>query len=273
MDISARGLALIKDYEGYSADAYLCSEGVPTIGWGSTRWDVKRAVKLGDRCTVEQAEQLLRKELQRVEDAIDSAVKVPLSQGQFDAICSLGFNIGTGWITGIGHAQATFIKYLNKGQYDKVPSEFLKFKRGANTGNAINGLLNRRKREVAELWLADYQPHSDVAATPVPVVTTVPTEAPMAQAVTEDKPTPAQAVNNSASAKSALVGLASTAYLAISNGYSWLFDVAKEAGPQVIALKTNVGVFDSLVKLTPTLLAALTAITLIVVIVRKIATR
>jgi lysozyme len=273
MDISQRGLALIKDYEGYSAEAYLCSEGVPTIGWGSTRWDAKRPVKLGDECTVDQAETLLRKELQRVEDAIDAAVKVPVSQGQFDAICSLGFNIGTGWISGVGHPQATFIRYLNKGEYEKVPSEFLKFRRGANTGNAIDGLLNRRKREVAELWLADYQPHSEVASTPVPVVATVPTEAPMPQAVTEVKPSPVEAVQNSASAKSALVGLASTAYLTISNGYSWLFDVAKEAGPQVIALRTNVGVFDSLVKLTPTLLAALTAITLIVVIVRKIATR
>ena len=61
-DISERGLALIKDYESYSEKAYLCPEGVPTIGWGSIRWSASRPVKLGETCTVDQAEMLIRKE-------------------------------------------------------------------------------------------------------------------------------------------------------------------------------------------------------------------
>ena len=37
MDIGANGLALIKGFEGFRADAYLDSGGIPTIGYGTTK--------------------------------------------------------------------------------------------------------------------------------------------------------------------------------------------------------------------------------------------
>src|SRR4030067_35825 len=78
MDISHRGLDLIKKWEAFYAHAYDDGEGVWTIGWGTIRWDLKTPVKKGDVITREEAERQLRKELQRVEDAVDSAVRVPL---------------------------------------------------------------------------------------------------------------------------------------------------------------------------------------------------
>jgi lysozyme len=270
MDISQRGLALIKDYEGYSATAYLCPEGVPTIGWGSTRWSPNRAVKMGDTCSKEQAEKILLDEVRRIEDAIDDSVHVKLTQGEFDCLCSWGFNVGTGWITGKGHQQATLIKYLNKGQYSKVPSELLKFKRGANTGNAIGGLLNRRKREISELWFADYVEYSEEAATPVAVPKTDPTIAPMPQAVEPEQGSVKDAVKESWTIKGAIVAGISYVTQQIIASYDTIFGVAKEAGPEILALKTTIAPFDPLMKLAQGGLALLVVTGIVIVVVRRL---
>ena len=54
MEISQEGIALIKRFEGCELQAYKCSAGVPTIGFGSTR-----GVKMGMEITQERAEALL----------------------------------------------------------------------------------------------------------------------------------------------------------------------------------------------------------------------
>jgi len=51
MDISQRGLDLIKKWEAFYAHAYDDGEGVWTIGWGTIRWDLKTPVKKGDVIT------------------------------------------------------------------------------------------------------------------------------------------------------------------------------------------------------------------------------
>ncbi len=237
MDISQHGLDLIKDYESYKGKAYLCPEGVPTIGWGSIRWSANRPVKLGDTCTVDQAEDLLRKEVILVEDAIDSSVHVPLSQGQFDCLCSWGYNVGTGWISGKGHQQAMLIKLLNKGQYDKVPSELLKFKNGAKSGKSYDGLLNRRKRELKELWFADH-----VFTTPVKTTTEPPeTVSSMPQAVAPEKGSLKEA------AKSPTNVSAATGLLA-AVGAAWqnLGSVASDTTAEVAISKQNLSGFEAL---------------------------
>lgn len=43
--ISAKGIALIKVFEGFSAKAYRCPANVPTIGYGTTRYPDGRPVK------------------------------------------------------------------------------------------------------------------------------------------------------------------------------------------------------------------------------------
>ncbi len=234
-DISARGLALVKDYEAYAGEAYDDGEGVWTLGWGCIRWDANTPVKKGDRCTVDQAEQLLRKEISRVEDAIDVTVKVPLTQGQYDCLTSLFFNIGIGWCTGHGHQQATLIKYLNKGQYEKVPSELLKFRKGANTGNVINGLINRRKRELQELWF-----HEGEA--PAPAVAKAPE--PMPQAVAPDVPSTVSVIKNSGTAKVAGGGIVA----ALVQMWTWTFGAVKEAGVEAVSNQQALGPFGALFK-------------------------
>ncbi len=267
MDISPAGLDLIKKWEGFYPNAYDDGEGVWTIGYGTVRWDLKTPVKKGDSITKEEAERQLRKELQRVEDAIDESIKQPINQCEFDSFCATFYNIGTGWCTGKGHQQATFVKNFNAGRKDLVPAGMLQFTRGANSGKVYQGLLNRRRDEV-KLFLSPA-----VAVAPHDETKPVPDE-PMPQAVAPAPVSVVKTVKTSQTIKGAI--LAALAFLADKavSAYDWLFSVAKEAGPEVLSLKTAVGPFDALFGLLkasmPLVLGALTIAGIWIVIARRI---
>ena len=89
LSLGGRGSGLIKSFETLRLKAYLPTpEDVLTIGWGHTR-----GVKLGEVCTIEQAEKWF------VEDTASAIVAVrslpcQLTQSMFDALCSLVYNAG-----------------------------------------------------------------------------------------------------------------------------------------------------------------------------------
>lgn len=137
MRISPEGLAFIKQAEGCSLTAYKDSVGVWTIGVGHTR-----GVKPGDTCTDEQAEQYLLDDLESVYSDIEALVEVPLSQGQFDALCSWVFNLGGPALRG-----STLLKLLNQGNYDAARAQFGKWVKAG--GETLPGLVKRRAAEAA----------------------------------------------------------------------------------------------------------------------------
>jgi len=79
---------LIKRFEGLYLKAYVCPAGVLTIGYGHTR-----GVKPGDDINELQAEIYLREDLEEVEKQLNH-LSLPVNQNQFDALCSLVFNVG-----------------------------------------------------------------------------------------------------------------------------------------------------------------------------------
>jgi lysozyme len=142
------GLALIKRFEGLRLSAYLCSAGVPTIGYGHTK-----GVKLGDRCTVEQAEAWLLEDCQEAVDAVNRLVRVPVTQEQFDALVSFTFNLGADEdaddkAEGLG--DSTLLRLLNAGDYDSAAGQFEKWVKAG--GVRVEGLVRRRESE-RELFL------------------------------------------------------------------------------------------------------------------------
>ena len=141
MEISDVGLKLIAAHEGFRAKAYVCPAGVITIGYGTTRIGGK-AVKLGEVCTKEQAEYWLRADVAKFETAIEKLVKVPLTQGEFDALVSFVYNIGDG-----AFAKSTLLKKLNGGDKAGAASEFAKWNKGG--GVVLKGLVIRRVAERA----------------------------------------------------------------------------------------------------------------------------
>ncbi|MGU6847527.1 lysozyme [Salmonella enterica subsp. enterica serovar Sandiego] len=141
MNISARGLAALKREEGCKLTAYPDSRGVWTIGTGHTGKVDGIAVHKGMTITQDTADRLLRDDLSWVEHCITERVTVPLNQNQYDALCSLIFNIGANAFTGSGVR-----RYLNAGNYTAAADAFLKWSR---SGSNPTLLAPRRGRERA----------------------------------------------------------------------------------------------------------------------------
>jgi lysozyme len=132
---SLNGLALTKSFEGCRLVAYQDQAGVWTIGYGHTR-----DVKAGDTCTQEQADKWLLEDIAFAENCVNSKVKVPLIQSQFDALVDFVFNLGCG-----AFRSSTLLKFVNKGDFKQASQEFKKWDHAG--GKVVAGLLKRRQAE------------------------------------------------------------------------------------------------------------------------------
>ncbi len=135
MKISAEGLSLIKKFEGCELEAYKCSAGVWTIGYGHTK-----GVEEGMTITKDQAEEMLLEELVEYEKAVEEAVHNQLDQCMFDALVSWTYNLGP---TNLN--SSTMLKVLNAGEYDEVPAQIKRWNKAG--GKVLEGLIRRREAE------------------------------------------------------------------------------------------------------------------------------
>ncbi|MFS9881824.1 lysozyme, partial [Salmonella enterica] len=141
MKISDSGLAALKREEGCKLTAYPDSRGVWTIGTGHTGKVDGVAVHKGMTITQDTADRLLRDDLSWVEHCIAERVTVVLNQNQYDALCSLIFNIGAS-----AFISSTVRRQLNAGNYTAAADAFLKWSRA---GSNPTILVPRRGRERA----------------------------------------------------------------------------------------------------------------------------
>ena len=135
MNTSAEGLALIKKFEGCELEAYQCSAGVWTIGYGHTK-DVVQGMTISK----EEAEQMLIDELHEYESYINEYVTAALSQNQFDALVSWVYNLGPANLKA-----STMLKVLNSGKYEDVPAQMKRWNKAG--GKVLEGLIRRREAE------------------------------------------------------------------------------------------------------------------------------
>ena len=142
METSSKGIALIKEFESFRATPYLCAAGVPTIGWGTTRYPDGKAVTLADKDITEAvADMYLHHDLTTFENAVNKALTIPIQQCQFDACISLCYNIGQG-----NFASSTLVKMLNAGTAPNlIAPQFLRWDKAK--GKSLAGLTRRRKAE------------------------------------------------------------------------------------------------------------------------------
>jgi lysozyme len=135
MKVSQQGVDLIKQLEGFSAQAYRCPAGKLTIGYGHMLQDTSIS-----EISSAMAEALLKVDIERFESAINRLVRVPLSQNQFDALVSLIYNIGIA-----AFSRSILLKKLNKGDFSAAADEF---DRWVYVGKTVSvGLQSRRKIE------------------------------------------------------------------------------------------------------------------------------
>lgn len=152
MNISRKGLEFIKGHEGLVLKAY-ADAGYgwdrATIGYGHTSQAGPPKVHKGMTITRKEASAILRQDLKTFESAIRRHVKVTLTQGMYDALCSFVFNVGIP-----NFRNSTLLRKLNQGDYIGAANEFAKWRK--SNGRVLKGLVKRRAGEKA-LFLSDYK--------------------------------------------------------------------------------------------------------------------
>ncbi len=143
MRTSAAGRALIERREGRRLSAYRDGRGILTIGVGHTGRMAPPPVRAGMIITQADCDALLAADLAPVERVIGAAVTVPLTQNEFDALASLGFNIGAG-----GLRTSLTIRRLNLGDVRGAAAAFMDWAHPA-------ALAGRRREEMAQFLRAD----------------------------------------------------------------------------------------------------------------------
>ena len=152
MKTSQIGIDLIKHFEGlHDGDLKTiglqpkkCPAGIWTEGYGHAMRDKTGNFLRGNISpkatisTIQQAEKLLKKDLESFERIVMMKIKVPVKQNQFDALVSHTYNTG---------GSDTLFKLINQ----KAPSSQIKkwFETKYITANGVvlNGLVERRKAE------------------------------------------------------------------------------------------------------------------------------
>jgi lysozyme len=137
---------LIREFEGYSANPYLCPAKVPTIGYGNTIYKNGKKVTLQDKAIdIEEAKSLSAYFIDKFASDVELAVTSTINQNQFDALVSFAYNVGVGNLKA-----STLLKKVNINPSDAtIKNEFLKWNKGTIKGQKVvlNGLSKRRDKE------------------------------------------------------------------------------------------------------------------------------
>ncbi|EKS7702377.1 lysozyme [Salmonella enterica] len=145
MITSEKGIRLIKQFEGCSLTAYPDpgTGGDPwSIGYGWTHPVDGKPVKRGMTIDQVTADRLLKTGLVGYENDVLKVVRVKLTQGQFDALVSFAYNVGSRALS-----TSTLLKKLNAGDIKGAADEFLRWNKAG--GKVLNGLTRRREAERA----------------------------------------------------------------------------------------------------------------------------
>ncbi|MDX9791629.1 MAG: lysozyme, partial [Candidatus Kapabacteria bacterium] len=117
MEITQELINLVKKFEGLRLESYKDAKGVWTIGYGHTV-----GVKQGQFISLQEAENLLIEDLEIYADAVREYVTEAININMFSALTSFTFNVGIN-----AFKSSTLLKELNKGNYTKAKSEFLRW--------------------------------------------------------------------------------------------------------------------------------------------------
>jgi lysozyme len=134
--------ALARRFEGLILSPYLCSAGVPTIGYGATYYQNGRRVTLKDaEITKDQAEALLLWMVRNV--YLPAVIKLCPhidTPERLAALIDFAFNLGTGRLK-----TSTLRRRVNEDDWESAKTEVMKWVRGG--GRVLRGLLLRRQAE------------------------------------------------------------------------------------------------------------------------------
>lgn len=151
LTLSAAGLVAITVDEGYTDQAVRPLPGdVPTYGFGSTRRPDGSPVQMGDATRPPQALAMALRELRHFEGALQRCVTAPLTQGEYDSLVSLAYNVGAERV-----CASIMVRLHNAGQHAQACAEFDRWTRFQgkdcrDPAHRCAGLVKRRERERAQ---------------------------------------------------------------------------------------------------------------------------
>jgi lysozyme len=143
--LGAKGEALIKAFESCMRavpggfQAYLDPVNVLTIGWGHTN-DNGRQFDASTIWSRADCDTEFVNDMGTFVAAVNSLVKVPINQDQFDALVSFAFNLGAESLK-----TSTLLKKLNARDFAGAAQEFQRWNKAA--GRVLPGLTRRRASE------------------------------------------------------------------------------------------------------------------------------
>ena len=137
--ITQQGLDLVKRFEGFSSTIYTCPAGYATIGYGHLVRPYEHS-RFASGITEQQAEDLLRQDVKTAEQAVRRLIYVPLTDGQFDALVSFTFNLGSGALQ-----SSTLRRVINRGEHHHTPTQLKRWVYAG--GRKLRGLQRRREAE------------------------------------------------------------------------------------------------------------------------------
>lgn len=153
--VSPAAIALLHGFETFQAKAYPdpgSRDGKPvTCGWGSTTDLAGAPIRLGAVWTREYADAVFARDLAKFEDGVTRLLGgSPTTQGQFDALVCLAYNIGLDEDTDTiaeGLGDSSLLKKHKVGNYAGAAAAFNSWR--FNDGREMKGLIRRRKAERA----------------------------------------------------------------------------------------------------------------------------
>lgn len=132
---AAIALTMVAGFEGLRHAAYLDPVGIPTICFGETK-----GVRMGQRATLEQCQDMLAASLQLANRAVDDCIRVPLPDYRRAAVVSFTYNVGRDAMCG-----STMARKLNAGDVHGGCDEMLRWTMAK--GIRLPGLVTRRQKE------------------------------------------------------------------------------------------------------------------------------
>ncbi len=133
---NAKGIELIKHFEGFKAESYICAGGHLTIGYGHKI----QAGKQFGTISLNEAEAILANDLLHSERAVIKYIDTLLHDNQFAALVSFTFNMG-----GAALQRSTLRQKVNYGLNKEAGREFLRWVYAG--GKRLQGLALRRSAE------------------------------------------------------------------------------------------------------------------------------
>jgi GH24 family phage-related lysozyme (muramidase)/LysM repeat protein len=150
LNLSAQGESFIKAYEKRRLDYYEDSEGYCTVGWGHLTGGktscTSQGISVGNKISESEVQTLFSDDKRKHEAIVRRCITSPLYQHEYDALCSLVFNVGNILIKAPG-----LCRKINSGNYSGGAEEFLDI-----TNHNTRGLVIRRKQENTMFLRANY---------------------------------------------------------------------------------------------------------------------